>query len=54
MIRSKAMELLHHSQVHLLERWRKEKAENKAEAEETLISLLLTINAIAGAMRNTG
>ncbi len=54
MIRSKAMEHLHHSQVHLLSKWRKQKTDNKPEAEETLISLLLTINAIAGAMRNTG
>ena len=54
MLRSKAMDHLHRSQVNLLKKWREEKADGKEEAEETLISLLLTINAIAGAMRNTG
>jgi phosphoenolpyruvate carboxylase len=42
-------------QITLLRKWRDEKAQNMPdEAEETLLSLLLTINAIAGALRNTG
>ena len=46
---------LHERQVALLKTWRAEKDQNNAEKnEKTLLDLLITINAIAGAMRNTG
>jgi phosphoenolpyruvate carboxylase len=46
---------LHERQVALLRTWRAEKDQNNAEKnEKTLLDLLITINAIAGAMRNTG
>lgn len=53
MLRASSMENLHAKQVSLLRQWRKEK-ENGQEEDTTLIRLLTTINAIAGAMRNTG
>jgi phosphoenolpyruvate carboxylase len=54
-IRAIAMENLHKKQIKLLKTWRAQKKEgNSAQAEETLTSLLLTINAIAGALRTTG
>ncbi|MBV6644022.1 MAG: phosphoenolpyruvate carboxylase [Cyclobacteriaceae bacterium] len=53
-LRASLMIHLHRKQIHLLKTWRKQKAEGKGPIEDTLIQLLLTINAIAGAMRNTG
>ena len=52
-LRSLLMEDLHHEQINLLKKWRKEK-ENGGSSEKTQVELLLTINAIAGANRNTG
>ena len=52
-LRSLLMETLHKEQISLLTKWRKEKEEGKP-AEKTQVELLLTINAIAGANRNTG
>ena len=55
MLRASTMTTLHHKQIALLKKWRNEKAiDLKDEAENTLISILMSINAIAGAMRNTG
>ena len=56
LLRASAMHVLHLKQIALLKKWRKQKQEAKDEKaiEETLFTLLLTINAIAGAMRNTG
>lgn len=53
MLRASLMTDLHIKQVALLKKWRGEKNGNGG-SEETLMSLLMTINAIAGAMRNTG
>lgn len=53
-LRASLMNILHKKQLRLLSKWRKEKEENPAEAEKTQIELLLSINAIAGANRNTG
>lgn len=54
-LRASLMNYLHKTQVTLLRKWRKEKAENHTDnAEVTLMHLLVTINAIASAMRNTG
>ena len=54
-IRATAMEDLHKKQIELLRTWREQKQEgNTDRAEETLTNLLLTINAIAGALKTTG
>lgn len=53
-LRASLMLSLHKQQVVLLAKWRKEKAENKPEAVNTQTQLMLTINGIASAMRNTG
>lgn len=55
MLRAKAMEQLHDNQINLLRTWRKQKADGQLqEAENSLLGILLTINAIAGALRHTG
>jgi phosphoenolpyruvate carboxylase len=55
LIRAQAMRDLHLKQVHLLDSWRRQKeAGENNEAEHTLLQLLLTVNAIAGAMQHTG
>jgi len=55
MLRASAMEQLHDNQINLLRKWRKQKADGQVvEAENSLVSILLTINAIAGALRHTG
>ena len=54
-IRATAMEDLHKKQIELLKIWRDQKKEgNSDRADESLTSLLLTINAIASALRTTG
>lgn len=54
-IRATAMEDLHRKQIELLKVWRDQKLKGDTiKAEDTLTSLLLTINAIAGALRTTG
>ena len=54
-IRAHAMEDLHRKQIDLLRTWRNKKREGDTKAaEQSHISLLLTINAIAGALRSTG
>lgn len=52
-LRASTMKDLHAKQVSLLKQWRTEKEDGNGEGP-TLIALLTTINAIAGAMRNTG
>lgn len=55
MIRAEAMKDLHKKQVALLRYWRMQKQnEDNKGAETTLVSLLLSVNAIASAMRTTG
>ena len=54
-IRATAMDNLHKKQIMLLRTWRNQKQEGDIkEAERTLTSLILTINAIASALRSTG
>ena len=53
-LRASLMDTLHNQQVKLLKKWREEKAKNDPEAEKTQTQLMLTINGIASAMRNTG
>ncbi len=55
LLRASTMTTLHHKQIALLKQWRNEKKiDMQEEADRTLVSILTTINAIAGAMRNTG
>lgn len=54
LLRSSLMTHLHTRQVALLKKWREEKKANSPEAEKTQVRLMLTINGIASAMRNTG
>ncbi len=53
-LRSSMMKKLHENQVRLLADWRKQKKEDNPDIGPTQTSLMLTINALAGAMRNTG
>lgn len=54
LLRASAMEELHHAQVRLLRLWRSQRESQTQEADDTLTTVLLLINAIAGAMRHTG
>ncbi|MFN8414886.1 MAG: phosphoenolpyruvate carboxylase [Cytophagaceae bacterium] len=54
-LRAEAMNDLHYDQIELLTRWRKVNSQpNSEKAQKLLKELLLTVNAIAGALRNTG
>jgi phosphoenolpyruvate carboxylase len=54
-LRASLLTPLHEKQIFLLKKWRGEKAANNGNgSEKTLLELLITINAIASAMRNTG
>ena len=53
-LRTEAMNQLHERQVELIKLWRAQKEEGLKEQEETLLTILMTINAIASAMRSTG
>ncbi|MDA0193955.1 MAG: phosphoenolpyruvate carboxylase [Bacteroidetes bacterium] len=54
-LRAMGMDEIHYHQVYLLRKWRQAKNEGDDEkSEELLVSLLLSINVLAGAMRNTG
>ncbi len=53
--RAGALEVLHMRQIALLKEWRQQVADNRADmADNTLIDLLQTVNAIAGGLRTTG
>jgi phosphoenolpyruvate carboxylase len=53
--RSKALLPLHHLQVKEIRNWRKLNEEGKSEdAAKKLVTLLLSVNAIAGGLRTTG
>ncbi|MEP0366177.1 MAG: phosphoenolpyruvate carboxylase [Cyclobacteriaceae bacterium] len=54
LLRSSLMTHLHNRQVALLKKWREEKKASNPEADKTQVRLMLTINGIASAMRNTG
>ncbi len=53
-LRAALMKPLHLKQIELLKKWRREKEEGAKEADKTQIEIMLTMNAIAGAMRSTG
>jgi len=53
--RAAALEVLHRRQITLLKTWRRQVAKNEtSKADQTLIDLLQTVNAIAGGLRTTG
>lgn len=55
-LRADALKDLHYCQLNLLKKWREAKAKNpdSDESKSLLSQLLLTVNAIAGALRITG
>ncbi|HHP7241531.1 MAG TPA: phosphoenolpyruvate carboxylase [Cyclobacteriaceae bacterium] len=54
-LRASILDNLHHKQIDLLTKWRAQKDNgDTGESEKILIPLLMSINAIAGALRNTG
>ncbi|MFN8437718.1 MAG: phosphoenolpyruvate carboxylase [Cytophagales bacterium] len=55
-LRADSLKDLHFAQLNLLKKWREAKAKNPEsdESKSLLIQLLLTVNAIAGALRITG
>jgi len=54
-LRTFTLENLHKKQVAMLRQWRSESSNGESErAEKTLLSLLLSVNAIAGAIGHTG
>ena len=53
-LRASMMDKLHRNQVVLLGRWRKLRTDGNRSTASVQTSLMLTINALAGAMRNTG
>ena len=53
-LRSSLMEVIHNKQIDLLKKWRKLSTEEQQQEGELQIQLMLSINAIASAMRNTG
>lgn len=53
-MRSVVLQPLHRHQIELLKRWRSEKSEGSKQAARTQTELMLTINAIAGAIGTTG
>ena len=53
-LRSSIMDPLHRKQVKLLADWRKQLAADSKDIKKMETELMLTINAIAGAMRSTG
>jgi phosphoenolpyruvate carboxylase len=53
--RAAALAVLHRHQITLLKDWRRQVAKNETgHADQTLIDLLQTVNAIAGGLRTTG
>ncbi|MOA64781.1 Phosphoenolpyruvate carboxylase [compost metagenome] len=55
-LRAVALKPLHQSQIRLLKQWRtmKQNGASTVETEDTLITLLTSINAIASALGTTG
>jgi phosphoenolpyruvate carboxylase len=55
LLRNSLIEDLHRSQIRLLKEWRKlVKSDDSQQSDKTLVSLLLTVNAIASATGQTG
>ena len=54
LLRASLMRPLHEKQVELLRTWRKQKSAGEESGNQIQTELLMTINALSGAMRNTG
>jgi phosphoenolpyruvate carboxylase len=55
LLRNSLIEDLHRSQIRLLKEWRiLVKSDDSQQSDKTLVSLLLTVNAIASATGQTG
>jgi phosphoenolpyruvate carboxylase len=54
MLRASLMDPLHERQIILLKKWRKERSQDEQAAQETQTEIMLSINALSSAMRNTG
>jgi|TARA_B110001469_G_C9406705_1_gene208541 phosphoenolpyruvate carboxylase len=54
MLRASLMDPLHERQINLLKKWRKERVHDEKKAQKTQTEIMLSINALASAMRNTG
>jgi phosphoenolpyruvate carboxylase len=55
LLRNSLIEDLHRSQIRLLKEWRMlVKSDDSQQSDKTLVSLLLTVNAIASATGQTG
>ncbi len=52
-LRAIGMDEIHQYQVETIKKWRKVK-KSSTDSEELLVSILLSVNVLAGAMRNTG
>ena len=52
-LRAAGMDEIHHFQVETIRKWRRSKEKSEGD-HELLLSLLLSVNVLAGAMRNTG
>ena len=53
-LRATVMVDLHKKQIALLKKWRQQKKDNDPDIADSQTKLMLSINAIASAMRNTG
>jgi len=54
MLRASLMDPLHERQINLLKKWRTERVHDEQAAQETQTEIMLSINALSSAMRNTG
>ena len=54
MLRASLMNPLHERQINLLKKWRTERVHDEQAAQETQTEIMLSINALSSAMRNTG
>ena len=54
LLRASLLDTLHERQLNLIREWRSEKARGIETSEEDLQNLLMSINAISGALRSTG
>lgn len=53
-LRGEGLWKLHTTQISLLKRWRASKESNLPDTDELLLSLLMSVNGIAGALKGTG
>ena len=54
MLRASLMNPIHERQINLLKKWRQERFKDEKSAQKTQTEIMLSINALSSAMRNTG